>query len=185
MNPSDLILSKLLPQSATHHLDIGSRGPLQLAVRLSPAKAENLLCCEIDEGTIASCRKPCFYGNAMDLVRFLPQKSFDLVTALDLIEHLEKAQGTELLTSIESLCYGRIIWGTPFGNWAVYSGVKYHCHLSGWMPEEFRSRGYSILLFPKQINTGWFYAIKDYREKTSKPNLPKLPAPFDVWEWMQ
>jgi hypothetical protein len=185
MNPAEIIFKALLPTKlqAVRHLDIGSRGPQQLAVKLSPAP-DNLLCCEIDEATIASCRKPCFYGDALELVKYLKPGSFDLITALDVIEHLPKADGLRLIDDMESLCSGRIIWATPNGPWAVYPGVKYHCHLSGWLPGEFTARGYSILLIPHQLDTGWFYAIKDRREPVVKPNLPKMIAPFDVWEWM-
>jgi hypothetical protein len=185
MTPVEAIISTLMPRWAGRHLDVGSRGPDQLAIKMSPAKPENILSCEIDEETIASCRKPCFYGNCLELTKFLKPKSFDLVTAIDIIEHLDKDSGKRLLLDIESLCSGRIIYGTPFGEWAVYPGVKYHCHLSGWLPSEFIDRGYAVLNFPKQIDTGWFFAIKDFKKPVIKPVFPIFPPPFDEWEWLQ
>jgi len=167
------------------HLDIGSHTKSQMAIRLSPSKPENLLSCEIDEELISDCKKPCFYGNILDMFRFVDRK-FDLITAFDVIEHLTKEDGKVLIEEVEHACpYGIIIFATPNGDWCVGAGKKYHSHLCGWNPQEFIDRGYDVLLFPKMHDTGWFYAIKDADGLVKKPTIPQSQSENEQWVWME
>jgi len=81
-------------------------------------------------------------------VRELPfdAKSFDAVTAFEIIEHLKKDEGIKLLDSIENIARKRVVVSTPWGNdlspkdkWNPFME-----HQSGWFPKEFTERGYKI-----------------------------------------
>jgi hypothetical protein len=75
--------------------------------------------------------------------RFGPA-SFDCVVALDLIEHLEKADGLRLLEAMERVARRRVIVFTPNGfvPQAGYDDNPYQAHRSGWTVNEMRGLGY-------------------------------------------
>lgn len=76
-----------------------------------------------------------------------PEKSVDTVFLLDVIEHLDKETGKELLKKTEAICRKQIVLFTPLGfieqnhpdgkdAWG-YDGGKWREHKSGWLPEDF------------------------------------------------
>lgn len=78
----------------------------------------------------------------IDLKSF-SNKEFDLITALDIIEHLPKDQGYHLLYEIDRLaptsiirCPNGFVWQPPF-----YSN-PYQAHISEWRPRELRKLGW-------------------------------------------
>jgi hypothetical protein len=84
--------------------------------------------------------------NAMDIAREFPERSFDVVLACDLIEHLEKSDGLRLLEMMERLARKKVIVYTPNGflEQREYDGNRYQVHLSGWEVEEMQERGYRV-----------------------------------------
>ena len=76
-----------------------------------------------------------------------PSKSFDIVVALDLIEHLEKGDGLHLLDMIEKIASKKVIIYTPNG--FLPQGDRennpWQVHLSGWTAQEFVDRGYKVI----------------------------------------
>ncbi len=82
-----------------------------------------------------------------DAVRLFPSKSVDTVFLLDVIEHLEKNEATQLLKATEDIAKKQIAIYTPLGfvpqthldgkdAWGL-DGGKWQEHKSGWTPEEF------------------------------------------------
>ncbi len=74
-----------------------------------------------------------------------PEKSFDAMVLLDVLEHLSKKQGEALLTKAESWC-NKIIIFTPNGylhNNLVDSN-EYQNHLSGWTTHDLTKMGYKV-----------------------------------------
>jgi len=73
-------------------------------------------------------------------------KKFDLVALFDVIEHLPKKLGWELLEKCEQLTNRYIILQTPNG--FLEQGPEdeniYQRHLSGWFAWEFESLGYKV-----------------------------------------
>lgn len=74
-------------------------------------------------------------------------KSFDIVVALDLIEHLEKDDGLALLDMIEKIASKKVVIYTPNG--FLPQGDRennpWQVHLSGWTAQEFINRGYEVI----------------------------------------
>jgi hypothetical protein len=78
---------------------------------------------------------------------FVP-KSFDLVLATDIIEHLEKAEGDAMLRQCEEIARKGVIIDTPKGYhpqnidiWG-HGGHEWQTHRSGWDIKDFEERGY-------------------------------------------
>jgi hypothetical protein len=71
---------------------------------------------------------------------------FDLVALYDVIEHLPKRRGHDLLEKCESLTNKYIILQTPNGfvEQGPEFGNEYQRHLSGWFPEDFLGLGYTV-----------------------------------------
>lgn len=73
--------------------------------------------------------------------------SFDCVVALDLIEHLPKDAGLDLLRMMERIARRKVIVFTPTGflPQTAYDDNSLQEHLSGWEPEEMRRMGYRVI----------------------------------------
>ena len=78
-------------------------------------------------------------------VEFAP-KSFDAVIALDVLEHLTKEEGTELLGKMEQWSRKKVIIFTPNGYiWqGGYDNNPLQQHRSGWTVEELKKSGFAV-----------------------------------------
>lgn len=88
-------------------------------------------------------------SNVLDIDKKFKDKSYDAVIALDLIEHLKKDKGNELLSKMEKIAKKKIIIFTPSG-FLLQSKEEimknpYQEHLSGWTPLEMRKKNYSVI----------------------------------------
>ncbi len=99
------------------------------------------------------------------------EKSFDIVLANDLIEHLEKPQGESLIAQMEAIARRRVVIFTPNGflYQGEYDNNLHQVHRSGWTAAEMRGRGYRV----QGIN-GW----NRLRSERARPRFrPRL-----IWE---
>ncbi len=84
-------------------------------------------------------------------VRELPfaPGSFDSVICIEVIEHLDKAEGTVLLRQLETIARRQVIITTPWGYCPLdeREDNPHLNHLSGWFPEEFTRAGYEVRPF--------------------------------------
>ncbi len=73
-------------------------------------------------------------------------RSFDVVTAYGVIEHVKKSDGWELMEKCEALATKLVILETPNG--FVPQGAEFgnplQRHLSGWTRQDFEGVGYSV-----------------------------------------
>ena len=87
---------------------------------------------------------------------YLPfrDKVFDGVISLEVIEHLSKEEGHQMLEELERICRGRIIISTPkkFEEHGIGSPNPFELHRSAWTPKEFRKRGYKVRYLPRKIS---------------------------------
>jgi SAM-dependent methyltransferase len=87
-----------------------------------------------------------FHMAFSELYKFEPC-AFDCVVALDVIEHLKKADGFRLLDNIERIAKKKIIVFTPNGfiPQRTYENDPLQVHRSGWTSNEMRARGYRVI----------------------------------------
>lgn len=73
--------------------------------------------------------------------------SFECVAALDLIEHLKKEDGLQLLDAMERIASKRVVVFTPNGflKQGEYDSNPWQVHLSGWTVDEMQKRGYRVI----------------------------------------
>ncbi len=85
--------------------------------------------------------------NVLDIEKNIPDRSFDCVVALDLIEHLTKEDGRRLLHAMERIARRKVVVFTPQGFLPQHAvgGNEFQRHLSGWEVDEMRGMGYRVL----------------------------------------
>jgi len=80
--------------------------------------------------------------------RRLPFKreSFELILCLELLEHLEKQAGKELIGAIEDISRYQLIISTPVGErmQKPYHNNPYQEHKSRWLPDEFTALEFTV-----------------------------------------
>lgn len=90
---------------------------------------------------------------ALSLEQLFVPGSVDLVTMIDVIEHFEKGDAFELLRQSESVARRRVALFTPRGHFPQsgydafeLGGEELQRHRSSWEPEDFRERGYRVIV---------------------------------------
>ncbi len=81
-------------------------------------------------------------------VRYLcfKEKSVDCAIAFELIEHLTREEGIELIRNMENMAKKKIILSTPNG-WLEqdeFDGNKMQHHKSSWITGDFKKSGYAV-----------------------------------------
>lgn len=102
-------------------------------------------------------------GDARNLATRFHPRQFDACIALDIIEHLTKDDGLQLMKDMEIIAGKRVVFFTPNG----FVPQSHHAnddlqeHLSGWEPGEMRRCGYEITgqLGPKTMR-GDYHSIR-------------------------
>lgn len=113
---------------------------------------------------------PFYLLDAYDYLLY-NSRHYDVLFAIDFIEHLDKVKGNALLDLVEVTINKLILFFTPTGYFALSNPGKEefspHKHWSGWEPNEFLDRGYDVIEFPNFHNPwtdgnkyGAFFAYK-------------------------
>ena len=84
--------------------------------------------------------------NVLEIGDYFEESSFDCAVASDLIEHLEKKDGYELIKQMEKVSRKRIIIFTPNGflKQGEYNQNPWQVHHSGWTPDEMEGMGFKV-----------------------------------------
>lgn len=91
-----------------------------------------------------------------DIRSFSVPQAYDVVTALDVLEHFTKDEGIRVLEGLEHAA-GRVIVVTPNGFVPQHiPGHPFQEHHSGWAAEDFSRRGYLVygMFGPRWLRTG-------------------------------
>ena len=129
---------------------------------------------------LESCRAEAIHDQYVrGDVRHLPfeEKSFETVLCIEVLEHLEKAEGRAALFELERVARRQVILTTPVGRFHLpsFDGNPYQEHRSSWMPQELRDRGYSVI----------GHGIRGLGELIAKQNIPvQLLRPFLYLAWV-
>lgn len=134
-------------------------------------------------------------GTAQEIVGVMPDKSVDSVFLIDLIEHLERDEGHQLLRECRRIARRQIVLFTPLGfmpqeyqaddvdGWGLRGG-EWQAHKSGWTPDDFdpswnilASEAYHTVSGTGEVLDppfGAFWAIHNIQQKESLPFPAKL-----------
>ena len=106
----------------------------------------------------------------LEVAAKFPAGSFECVMALDVIEHLPKENGLELIRQMEHVSSRRLIIFTPNGflPQAEHSSNPLQEHLSGWTAQEMRQLGFRVI------------GINGWKPLLGEMALPRL-WPHGVW----
>ncbi len=146
-----------------------------------------------------------FQLGALAFLKGLTDNSVDSIFLLDVIEHIEKEEGFQIIKECERVAREQIVLFTPLGffpqtigegekdGWGL-SGGPVQEHLSGWLPEDFPG-GWSFYIcntFHRvdHHNTaleepfGAFFAIRNFKEKSLITSTPmsdlRRPLPSEL-----
>ena len=97
------------------------------------------------------------FDNSNKINELFLDKSFDIVTGIDFIEHLKKEEGFEIMKKAEKIARKKVIFFTPrkwSENKQAVENPKYwshknpaNYHKSLWNDEDFIKQGYEIVPF--------------------------------------
>jgi hypothetical protein len=126
-------------------------------------------------------------ANALEIDTLFQPGQFDAIVALDLIEHLEKPDGYELIKKMSTVASDRIIIFTPNGFLPQQDESNpWNNHLSGWSVNDFAEQGFSVVGVNgwKQLRGSWaklrfrprlfWGAISELSQMLLTHNHPKL-----------
>ncbi len=126
-------------------------------------------------------------ANALEIDTLFQSGQFDAIVALDLIEHLEKPDGHELIKKMSAVASDRIIIFTPNGFLPQQDESNlWNNHLSGWTVNDFVEQGFSVVGVNgwKQLRGSWaklrfrprlfWGAVSELSQMLLTRNHPKL-----------
>lgn len=135
-------------------LDLGCEDG-RLLTLLSEGKNWQVTGVDIFQKNVRSAAKKKIYVNAIkgDAVqvarKFVGERQkFDVVFCSQVIEHIDRQKGEQLLNLVDKLAKKRVIIGTPRGfmeqPYAFLGDNPHQVHKSGWSEDDFRKRGYKV-----------------------------------------
>ncbi len=139
---------------------------------------------DISENAINHSKEQGIYndyilGDVTNLQNYIADKSFDTIVAFDLIEHVTKEQGLELLKNIEKIAKHSVVIYTPNGflPQGEFDNNPFQKHLSGWDFEEMEKLGYKV------------YGINGLKSLRGEYALPTIKPRFigyflSNWSWI-
>lgn len=88
-------------------------------------------------------------GNVLEINKIFNEKSYDLVCAFDLIEHLKKEDGYKLIANMKKISRKKIVLYTPNGflPQPPSKDNPFQEHLSGWDYNEMTELGFNVIGF--------------------------------------
>lgn len=104
----------------------------------------------------------------MDIFKYLKKqsnKSVDIISIIDGIEHLEKVQALGVIRQMKRVCRKQILLFTPQGQgeygflknephdaWGISGADEHQTHKSGWTLSELQGLGFELLLATDSIS---------------------------------
>jgi len=145
------LLWKMINRTSKSILDVGcGKGSSIVRQMRAEIRGQYILGCDIFPSYVKECKRSGLYDECVLAdARRLPFKphSFELVFCLEVIEHVEKSEGEELLSSLENLSSKEVVLSTLVGFMYQnpYNGNPYHTHKSAWFPSEFKRQNYKVI----------------------------------------
>lgn len=146
--PYSTELEKLIENSETI-LDVGcgANSPIQHFRKKIYSVGIDVFEPALSVSRIKKIHNEYYQMNVLDIDKEFPENFFDCVLASDLIEHLTKKEGLELIQKMEKIAKKKIIIFTPNGYLpqGECENNPYQEHKSGWTSEEMKQKGYEVI----------------------------------------
>ncbi len=141
---------KIVDTSAKSILDVACGKGLPMMVLKQKVKFKEIHGVDLYEPYINFCRRKGIHNSFTfcDVRKMtFKNKSFDIVMALQVLEHLNKKDALKVLTDLERIAKKQVIVSTPIGLTfhPAVDGNDLQLHKSGFMPEDFEKRGYKVI----------------------------------------
>lgn len=104
-------------------------------------------------------------SDALEYAKEQPDNSFDVISIIDGIEHMDKETGLKLIKEMKRMCKKEILLFTPQGHaeggylknephnaWGVEGADHFQTHKSGWTQEELEEQGFQVILTAEDIS---------------------------------
>jgi len=152
-HPGITKILQLIPINTKSLLDLGcGRGIIGILTRIYRYNIEKMVGVDIFNKYINFCRKHRIYDQIIKWdLRNLPlpfiDKSFDVVTLIEVVEHLPKALAINLIHEAERIAKKRVILSTPNGakfsmQELCYDNNPFQKHLCYFTVKELKKMGY-------------------------------------------
>jgi SAM-dependent methyltransferase len=111
-------------------------------------------------------------GDARNLLAIFEPKSFDVVIATDIIEHLNKYEALAMIAQCEQIARKAVVLETPLGfipqdmDITGHGGDEYQTHRSGWVGRDLEAMGYHV-----QYRD---YLMQDVQRHSTEDVLPEI-----------
>lgn len=132
----------------TSILDVGCGQSSSIRSEIKSMYSEGI---EIDKKSVTISKKNKIHnkykiGDITKLSAYYKPKSFDAVSAMDVIEHLTKKQAFRFIDNMERIARKKVIILTPNGfcKQGHYDNNPYQDHHSGWSVRDFKKRKYNV-----------------------------------------
>lgn len=119
----------------------------------------------------------CIHADAMHIDSLFLHKSFDIVTLLDIVEHLEKDDALELIDKAGRLARRAVVIETPLGflpqNMDILGlgGDHFQTHRCGFEAAELEAMGYDVIIRDYQLSN-----VKRHTSETSPASIKMIDA---------
>ena len=103
--------------------------------------------------------------------------SFDLIIALDVIEHLEKEESLDMIKQCEEIARKAVILETPLGHIPQnldilgHGGHEFQTHRCGWETQELKDLGYEVFTRDYEMSN-----VKRHTEIDVETNIKLIDA---------
>lgn len=173
-----LIVKSLLPKDTITILDLGC-GMGIVGEALNNNGDFHLVGVDIYEPYLKVCKKRGFYKKLIkrDLRKIdFKEKSFDVVTLFQVIEHLNKNESKKLIKKAMHIAKKAVIVSVPNGHChqEAYDGNLYHQHQSTWRVSDLKSMNFQV--FGQGLKL--IYGSEGYGSKRERGYLQKIGAPI-------
>lgn len=149
MSPSRTTeLGRVIPAGSTV-LDVGCGSHSQIInvrSRIARLTGIDAFPAALDEARRSGAFDELLEGRVQDLGRLFEEGSYDVVAAIDLLEHLDEDDGSRLLDAMGRIARRRVVVLTPNGfvSQGELEGNPWQVHRSGWTPAQLRARGFTV-----------------------------------------
>jgi len=142
----DPFVMTLLVEKGKSYLDVAcGRGKWGYLIKTSHKHPNRIIGGDIDVQSIGYVKFHNVYDEVVVLDgRYLPfrDKSFDIVLAIEVIEHMKKSEGYKLLDEAERVAKEKVVVPTPLLGARYWYSKKEH--VSRWAVSDFRKKGYTV-----------------------------------------